>query len=200
MLKINQVIIVEGKYDKIKLSSFINATIIATDGFKIYKDKEKIKLLQTLAKKYGAIILTDSDVAGFKIRNFLSNILNHCEITHIYIPEILGKEKRKSTPSKEGTLGVEGINKNIIISALKSANVLNNNIDIKHTMQITKQHLFQDGLIGAPNSSYKREQLKSALKLPRYLSTKALIELLNRLLTYNGYKNILKNLMDWKNL
>ena len=123
MIKIEQAVIVEGRYDKIKLSSLIDALIIETDGFSIFKDKEKQKLIKRLANEKGILILTDSDSAGFKIRSFLGGSVPEDKVFHAYIPDIFGKEKRKSEYSKEGKLGVEGVPSNVIYEALERAGV-----------------------------------------------------------------------------
>lgn len=195
MIKIDQVIIVEGKYDKIKLSSFIDAAIVTTDGFRIYKDKNKMNMIRKLAKQSGVIILTDSDVAGFKIRNFISGILPKEKIINVYIPQIIGKEKRKTEPSKENMLGVEGVEKDVIIKSLKQAGLINNDY-IKKTndKKITKLDFYKDGLIGAQASKLKRQKIKSKLNLPTYLSTKSLIDVLNKLLTFDEYKKLVKEI------
>ena len=123
MIELGQVVIVEGKYDKIKLSSFIDATIITTEGFGIFKNREKKKYIRRLAEKNGIIILTDSDRAGQIIRNHIKSFVNNGKIYNVYIPQIFGKEKRKVEPSKEGTIGVEGMEKDVIIKALEKAGV-----------------------------------------------------------------------------
>lgn len=197
MLTINQIIVVEGKYDKIKLSSFINATIITTDGFKIYNDRGKINMIKALANKYGVIIITDSDVAGFKIRHFISGFISQDKITHIYIPQIFGKEKRKTKLSKEKMLGVEGIDKAIFMKILSQAGIPSDkDQELKNNKKITILDFYQDGLIGVNNSKYKRQIIKDKLKLPCYLSTKSLLEVLNRILTYDEYKKFIHLLDD----
>lgn len=203
MIKINQVIIVEGKYDKIKLSSFIDATIITTDGFNIFKNKNKINIIKKLANNYGIIILTDSDIAGFKIRNYISSFLPSDKIIHIYIPQILGKEKRKLKSSKENLLGVEGINKKIILDCFNKAGISyeensiknkNNNKAKINNKKVTKLDLYFDGLIGSENSCIKRDFIKKRLNLPSYISTKSLLDIVNRLLTFEEYKQIINDL------
>ena len=195
MIKIDQVIIVEGKYDKIKLNNFLDALIITTDGFRIYKNKEKINIIKKLAKKHGVIILTDSDVAGFKIRNYISNCLlsevPKEKIINIYIPQVVGKEKRKSRSSKENLLGVEGTPEEIIIKALKSFGVLSKQ-EINNNKKITKLDFFEDGLIGQENSKERRDKIKKQLDLPANLSTNSLLEILNKIYLYQEYKNFLK--------
>ena len=151
MLKIKEVIIVEGNYDKSKLENIVDGVIVVTDGFMIYKDKKKCEMLKALAQKNGAVIFTDSDSAGFRIRNYLKNILKGCKVRHAYIPDIKGKEKRKNHHSKEGFLGVEGVSDEIILKSLENAGFeLNETIDEK---KVTKADLYSDGLTGAPDSA-----------------------------------------------
>lgn len=189
MIKVNMPIIVEGKYDKIKLQSVVDATIITTDGFRIYKDKEKLSLIRAYADKTGVIILTDSDGAGFQIRNHLKSVLGNGKIINVYIPDIFGKEKRKSEPSKEGKLGVEGIDIKTLEEAFIKAGVLSETK--KNEPFITKADLLEDGLIGESNSSSMRKELCRKLKLPERLSTSALIESLNNLYTKAEYESAL---------
>lgn len=185
-------VIVEGKYDKIKLSSIFEGVIISIEGFSIYKNKEKIKLLQKYAKETGIAILTDSDGAGFMIRNFLKGIVPQNSVTNIYIPQIEGKEKRKKIASKEGLLGVEGINSRIIIKAFEKAGIIENDDLSPNNVKIfTKAMLFDDGLFGGENSSNLRAALLKELNLPNYLSTNALIEALNSFCTPEQYRQIL---------
>lgn len=189
MKKIKEIIIVEGNYDKAKISTLIDATIIVTDGFSIYKDKKKCQMIKTLAEKSGAIIFTDSDSAGFKIRNFLKNILKDAKVRHAYIPDIKGKEKRKNHESKEGILGVEGVSDEIILKALENAGYELKSED--NERQITKADFYSDGLTGFEDSTKKRDAVKRYLKLPKHLSANMLIDVLNRLYGYEEYKNIL---------
>ena len=193
MISVNQAVIVEGKYDKIKLSSIIDAVIIQTDGFKIFKDEEKRNLIRFYARKKGIIILTDSDSAGFKIRNYVKGIVKDGKIINVYIPDIFGKEKRKQTPSKEGKLGVEGIDKNIILDALDKAGVLVSESKPKKEI-ITKLDLYEDGLVGGVNSSYKRQKLLSELDLPELLTTGAMLEILNTMFDKKSYKEIIEKI------
>ena len=200
MIKLTQTIIVEGKYDKIKLSSFIDANIIETNGFRIFADKEKMNMIRTLADKTGILILTDSDSAGFKIRNYLCGCIDKSKIKHIYIPEILGKEKRKSKPSKEGTLGVEGVSRQIIEDALKRAGVLDSDKSIsKNSNPITKFNLYEDGLIGGENSAILREKLLQKLSFPKYISSNNLVATLNNIMNYDEYKEIITELLQQEN-
>ena len=179
MITIQEAIIVEGKYDKIKLSAFVNGLIIETGGFRIFKDKEKRALLRVLAEKRGLLILTDSDSAGFVIRNHLKGIVPAERIRHAYIPEILGKEKRKPALSKEGLLGVEGMTEDVLTEALKRAGtvtVTGKNVNLP---LVTKADLFEAGLSGRENSAQKRQTLLKWLQLPTYLSANALLDILN---------------------
>ena len=123
MIKIDEIVVVEGKYDKIRLSSVVDATIITTDGFGIFKNKEKQKLIRKLAQERGILILTDSDNAGFMIRSFLKGIVDNSKIRHAYIPDLYGKEKRKSSPSAEGKLGVEGMSEQVLRQSLDKAGI-----------------------------------------------------------------------------
>lgn len=191
MLKIDMPIVVEGKYDKIKLSSFIDGFIIQTDGFRIFKDKQKCEMIKKLGLEKGLIIVTDSDVAGFTIRNHIKSILGkqfENKIYHIYIPQILGKEKRKTEFSKEGTLGVEGIPIDILKDCFEKAGVLDYKLEKPQNKKlITKNDFLDAGLIGADNSSEKRKEILKHLNLPPYLSTKDLIKTINSVLNYGEY-------------
>lgn len=194
MITINQAIIVEGKYDKIKLEGIIDGTIITTDGFRIYKDKEKLALIKAFAEKTGVIILTDSDGAGFQIRNHLKSCIGgKGSIINVYIPDIFGKEKRKREPSSEGKLGVEGVSREILLDAFEKAGIFTEPSG-KLNPSITRQMLFEDGFIGAENSAVKREALCRSLSLPVHLSTASLLEILNRLYSEESYKKIIGTL------
>lgn len=187
MIKLKEVVVVEGKYDKIKLSSLLDATIIETDGFKIFSNAEKAELLRLLAKKCGLIIMTDSDFAGFKIRNHLKNLISEGNITDVYIPEIIGKEKRKPHPSKEGFLGVEGVSLDIIESALEKAGVTGFGRSEQKGEPITKYDLYSIGLCGKKDSKAKRTQFLLALNLPSHLSTNSLLDVLSSLYTRDEF-------------
>ncbi|MBQ8883622.1 MAG: DUF4093 domain-containing protein [Oscillospiraceae bacterium] len=189
MLHIKQAIVVEGKYDKIKLSSITDAVIIVTNGFSLFKDKEKQALIRFYAEKTGIIILTDSDSAGFKIRNLIKNIAKDGNIINVYVPEIFGKEKRKADFSKEGKLGVEGIDKEIIINALEKAGVFCENTVTRE--KITNLDFYEDGLSGGPDSSNLRKKLLKYMDLPQLLSSKALLEIVNTMYSKDEYKEII---------
>lgn len=188
MLKIRQAIIVEGRYDKIKLSSLVDALIIETDGFGIFKDNEKKALIKRLAEERGILILTDSDSAGFKIRNYLGGSLPGDKVFHAYIPDIFGKEKRKTEYSKEGKLGVEGVPSQVIINALERAGIeFELEGDKTETRQITNIDLYEYGLSGTDDCKERKERLLSFLSLPTRLSTKSLVKVLNTFMTYDDF-------------
>lgn len=182
MLKINEAIIVEGKYDKIKLSSVVDAVIIVTNGFRIFKDAEKLALIRYYAEKTGIIILTDSDSAGRKIRGYIKGTVKNGKITNVYIPDIFGKEKRKEKPSAEGKLGVEGIDVETLISAFEKSGVCASE-ESTRKQDITKSTLYELGLSGGKNSRYFREKLQKNLGLPSLMSADSLIEVLNTMMT-----------------
>lgn len=196
MIRIEQAVVVEGKYDKIKLSSIIDALILETGGFKIFKDRELLGLLRALARTRGVLILTDSDAAGFKIRSFLTGALPKGSVRHAYIPDILGKEPRKAAPSKEGKLGVEGVPKPAILACLRRAGVLCEEcFPREDARRITKADLFEDGLSGGEDSAARRRALLRELELPERLSANAMLEVLNAMLGYDAYK---RRVAGWK--
>lgn len=192
MIHLEQAIVVEGKYDKIKLSSIVDSVVIVTNGFGLYKDKEKQALIRFYAEKTGIIILTDSDTAGFRIRNLIKNIAKEGKITNVYVPELFGKEKRKDKPSKEGKLGVEGIDADIIVSAFEKAGIFGKPSENRE--KITNLDLYEDGLSGGEESSIKRIKLLESLGLPKLLSTKALIEVLNAMMSKDEYKKFVEQI------
>ena len=196
MIKIKEAVIVEGKYDKIKLSAIIDTVIIETDGFAVFKDKEKQKLIRFLAEKRGIIIMTDSDSAGFKIRNFINGITKSENIKNVYIPDIYGKEKRKTEMSKEGKLGVEGMKPEIIMSALEKAGVLCDENEKTECHKITHTDFFEDGISGGENSSEIRKALAKQLDLPERISSSALLKIINVYMTYDEYKEAVKTVKN----
>lgn len=196
MIKIKEAVIVEGKYDKIKLSAIIDTVIIETDGFAVFKDKEKQKLIRFLAEKRGIIIMTDSDSAGFKIRNFINGITKSENIRNVYIPDVYGKEKRKTEMSKEGKLGVEGMKPEIILSALKKAGVLCDENEKTECHKITHTDFFEDGISGGENSSEIRKALAKQLDLPERISSSALLKIINVYMTYDEYKEAVKTVKN----
>lgn len=195
MIKIKEAVIVEGKYDKIKLSSIIDAPIVTTDGFGIFKDKEKQRFIKSLAEKRGILILTDSDSAGLMIRSFLGGSISKEYIKHAYIPELFGKEKRKTQSSAEGLLGVEGVPDEVIIKALERAGVTAEKAPCDKEV-ITKLDLYDDGFFGKENCTEKRKLLLSKVSLPSKLSTNALVQMLNVFMTKDEYKSIVKEIEE----
>ena len=196
MIKIEQAIIVEGKYDKIKLSSIVNAVIIVTNGFGIFKDEEKLELIRYYARKTGIIILTDSDSAGFQIRNHIKGAVKNGKIYNVYIPDIMGKEKRKIKPSAEGKLGVEGVEKKIILKAFENAGITASESSDNSIPEITKTDLYMFGLSGGNNSSILRKKLLAYLKLPSLLSANSMLEVLNTMMSYDELKEIMDKIQS----
>ena len=183
MVKIREAIVVEGRYDKNTLSQIVDAPILETSGFGIMKDKQQLQLLRQVAQTRGIIVFTDSDGAGFVIRNFLKGAIDAKYVKHAYIPDIPGKERRKSAPGKEGKLGVEGMKPEIILDALRRAGATIEGESISLKEQITKQDLMDLGLSGGPNSSEKREKLLKKLDFPQHMSANAMLQALNLLYT-----------------
>lgn len=181
MLQIRQAIIVEGKYDKIKLASLVRAVIIPTNGFQIYKDKELLALIRYYAQTTGILILTDSDRAGFRIRGYLRGAIPEGEIRNIYIPDVFGKERRKVRPSAEGKLGVEGMEAEVLREAFRKAGVLTD--EAPPGDPITKTDLYLAGLSGTPDCAQRRRDLQQQLGLPSMLSAASLLEVLNTMMT-----------------
>lgn len=176
MLDIKMPIIVEGKYDRLRVLSVANATVISTDGFGIFSKKETQKLIQKLAKSRGVIVLTDSDGGGLVIRNHLRSILPPESVTHVYIPRVEGKERRKKAPSKEGLLGVEGMEREVIERVLAP---YSGESPSSSSLGLTKADLFSLGLSGGEDSSARRAKLADKLGLPTNLSASALLEAIN---------------------
>ena len=185
MLKIKQAIIVEGKYDKIKLSSIVDAYIITTDGFGIFKDKQRIEFIKKIAEKRGIIILTDSDSAGFMIRSYIGGSLPPSQVTHAYIPDIRGKERRKQKMSGEGKLGVEGIPAEVLAEALNRAGAVYEHSPDENP--IKKTDLYEDGLTGGKNSRIMRQRLLKRLNLPERLSANSMLQALNLMMDRQEY-------------
>ena len=182
MLKIKEAVIVEGKYDKIKLSSIIDGVIIPTNGFNIFKNRETLDIIRYFAQKTGIIILTDSDAAGFKIRSFIKGAVRDGRIINVYVPDIFGKERRKNVPSKEGKLGVEGMEKEIILEAFRKAGISADD-SVSPADPITRLDLYELGFSGGENSSDMRKRLLAELDLPERLTAKGILDILNTLMT-----------------
>lgn len=194
MIRLKQTVVVEGKYDLIRLRSLLDANIMVTDGFAIFQDRQKVSLLRTLAQRKGLVILTDSDRAGFAIRQYITQCIGkRGEVYQAYIPDILGKEKRKAIASKEGTLGVEGMSDEILQEALRKAGVIADRCE-QPGRQIEMADLYEAGLCGRANSAQRRRQLLQGLELPARLSTKGLLSVLRNLYTYEEYQEQLERL------
>ena len=183
MVRIREAIVVEGRYDKNTLSQIVEAPIFQTDGFGILSNKEQLELLRRVAAQRGLIVFTDSDGAGFVIRNFLKGAIAPQYLKHAYIPDVPGKEKRKSTPGKEGKLGVEGMAPEIILNALTRAGATIEGESLRVSNSITKQDLVELGLSGGPNSAQLRRELLMKLEFPSHMSANAMLQALNLLYT-----------------
>lgn len=194
MISVREVIVVEGRYDRIKLSSFISSPVIETGGFRIFKDKEKQSLIRKLAKERGILVLTDSDSGGLVIRNFLQGAVPPPMIKHAYVPQLKGKEKRKEAPSKDGILGVEGLNEDIILKAIRSSGATIEGESCEKKGKITKSDLYELGLTGRDNSKILREKLLRSLDMPTYLSTNAMLTALNSLYSFEELKVLINTL------
>lgn len=193
-IKLTEAVIVEGKYDKIKLSNILDAFIIETNGFAVFKDKTKLSFIKKLAKERGIIILTDSDHAGFMIRNYISSGVPKEQIKNVYIPDVFGKEKRKNAPSKEGKLGVEGMTKEVIVEALSKAGITSSKSVCSDP--VTTVDFYDLGLTGGAGSKAKRKALCKVLDLPEFLSTSSLISCINNFMTKEEFYSICQNLGD----
>ena len=185
MIRLDRPVIVEGKYDKIALENVVDALIITTDGFRVFKNREKCDLIRQLARKNGVIIMTDSDSAGAVIRSYLKKIISDCEIVNVYVPELRGKERRKAKPSKSGLIGVEGMSPEIIEEALKRSGVFS--VKKENGRKITKTDMFVLGLSGREDSSLKRKDFLRFLGLPESLSSSAMLDVLNNMLTADEF-------------
>ena len=193
MIKVKEAIICEGKYDKIRLSGIFDTVIITTDGFGIFKDPEKKALIRLLAENCGLILLTDSDSAGQMIRKYLEKLVPRDRVKNLYLPKIKGKEKRKSSPSAAGLLGVEGTDNEIILAAAKRAGILSEITDVPKK-KITKTDLFNLGLSGGVGSKEKRKSLLSYLKLPTILTANSLLDVIN---SFYSYEEFLSEVRKW---
>lgn len=195
MIRVKEVIVVEGRYDTARLRSVVEALIVETNGFGIFKDKERLAFLRRLAGERGLLILTDSDSAGFVIRNHLCSVIPPEQIKQAFIPPIPGKERRKSTPSKEGLLGVEGVDGAVIEAALRraGATVLDEPAPAAKT-PVTTADFYEAGLTGRPDSAVRRQQLLQLLRLPSYLSASRLREVINTALGREAFEEAIREL------
>ena len=195
MVKIQEAIVVEGRYDKNTLAQIVDAPILETAGFGIFKDKKQMALLRQVAQKRGLIVFTDSDGAGFVIRNHIKSAIAGKYLKHAYIPDILGKERRKAAPGKEGKLGVEGMTREIILEALRKAGATIEGEEAAPAHQITKQDLMELGLSGGADASAKRLALLKKLNLPEHMSANAMLQALNLLYSLEELQEILKSIL-----
>ena len=195
MVKIREAIVVEGRYDKNTLSQIVDAPILETSGFGIMKDKQQLKLLRKVAQSRGLIVFTDSDGAGFVIRNYLKGAIEPKYLKHAYIPDIAGKERRKSAPGKEGKLGVEGMTPQVILESLRKAGatILGAETSVS-AGNVTKQDMMDLGLSGGRESSTLRRKLMKKLDLPEHMSANALLQAVNLLYTLDELREILSQL------
>ncbi len=192
MIKIREAIVVEGRYDKNTLSQIIDAPILETAGFGIFKDKQQLVLLRKVAQQRGLIVLTDSDGAGFVIRNHIKSAIEPQYLKHAYIPDIFGKERRKAAAGKEGKLGVEGMRPDVIVEALRRAGATFENECVHTSSGITKQDLVELGLSGGKDSSEKRKWLLKKLDLPERMSANAMLQALNLLYTADELRQMIQ--------
>lgn len=194
MVKLREAILVEGRYDKNTLSQIVDAPILESSGFGIFKDKKQMALLRQVARKRGLIVFTDSDGAGFLIRNHVKSAIPAQYLKHAYIPDILGKERRKAAPGKEGKLGVEGMKPEVILEALRRAGATIEGEECRSVREITKQDLMDLGLSGGANSSARRLALLKKLDFPEHMSPNAMLQALNLLMELDELKEIVASL------
>lgn len=194
MVKIRQAIVVEGRYDKNTLSQIVDAPIFETSGFGIMRDQAQMALLRRVARERGLIVFTDSDGAGFVIRNHLKSAIQPEYLLHAYIPDVYGKEKRKRAPGKEGKLGVEGMTREVILECLRRAGAVFEDGERVDAAQITKQDLMNLGLSGGPDSSLLRKKLLEKLDFPEHMSCNAMLQALNMLYTLPQLQQFMKEL------
>lgn len=194
MVRISEAIVVEGRYDKNTLSQIVDAPIFQTNGFGVMKDKAQLELLRLIAKKRRLIVFTDSDGAGFVIRNFLKSAIKPQYLLHAYIPDIPGKEKRKSAPGKEGKLGVEGMTPQVIVDCLRRAGATMEGESSAAASAITKQDMMEWGLSGGKDSAQKRKRLMAELDFPEHMSSNALVQALGLLYTKDELSQIIMRL------
>ena len=193
MIRIREAIVVEGRYDKNTLAQIVDAPILETSGFGIFKEKEQLNLLRKVARQRGLIVLTDSDGAGFVIRNHLKSAIDPEYLKHAYIPDIPGKERRKATAGKEGKLGVEGMRPETIVEALRRAGATFEDESPRAPQTITKQDLAELGLSGGKDSSFRRKELLKKLELPEHMSANAMLQALNLLYSLEELRQMVQS-------
>lgn len=196
-MRVREVIVVEGRYDVNTLKQAVEATVVETRGFGIFKDRERLELLRRLAEARGLIVLTDSDGAGFVIRNFLRGALPKGQVKHAYIPELMGKERRKSAPSREGKLGVEGMTREVIREALLRAGAtLEDGADPSPRAGLTKADFYRLGLSGGADSARRRSAVLRALNLPQGMTANALLEAVNLLMDGEAFEELCRECLE----
>ncbi len=191
-IKLSRAVIVEGRYDKLKLSGILDAFIVETNGFGIFKDTERMSFIKKLARDRGLIVLTDSDHAGFMIRGYISSGIPKDRIINVYIPDVYGKEKRKSAPSKEGKLGVEGMSRDVLLSALEKAGVTCQSVECDDP--VTSYDMYEQGFSGVPGAKQRRRLLLKKLDLPEFLSTSALLSCINNMMDREQFIALCKSI------
>ena len=194
MVKIQEAIVVEGRYDKNVLSQIVDAPIIETEGFGIFKNQKQMAFLRQVARKRGLIVFTDPDGAGFVIRNHIKSGIDPKYLKHAYVPDIMGKERRKAKPGKEGKLGVEGMRPEVILEALRKAGATFEGEESLISRGITKQDMMALGLSGGKDSAAKRKALLEKLELPEHMSANALLQALNLLLNLDELERLIETL------
>lgn len=195
-IRLRQAVVVEGKYDKIRLEALVDALILSTDGFGVFNDKELRALIRRLAQACGVVVLTDADAAGFRIRAFIADIARDGAVTHVYIPDIYGKEKRKARPGREGKLGVEGVGADILREAFTRAGLLGEDSAPTGREALTRADLYELGLTGGANCGALRRALLARLALPARLSTNAMLPVLGRLCTKSELESLVREIQD----
>ena len=185
MIRVKEAIVVEGRYDKAKLAGLVDGLIVETGGFGIFRDREKLRYLRELAKTRGLVVITDSDSAGFRIRNYIKSVTRDENVLHLYIPQIAGRERRKSSPSKEGFLGVEGFSPQQLEELLRKQG-LTDNQDACPAQPFTSAQFYALGLSGGEGSAQKRQKILAHFGLPSYLSAKAMRTILHCYTDYQG--------------
>ncbi len=195
-VKIKETIIVEGKYDKIRLSPLFDANIIELGGFQIYNNRDRLSLIRKIAEKNGIIIVTDSDTSGFKLRHFLSSAIPKEQIKNVFIPNVFGKEKRKQKPGKENLIGVEGMTTEVILTAFKNAGIDLETGSSERVNPLSKAYLYELGISGKENSSEIRRKICEHFDLPKLLSANALSEILPIVTDEEELLSVLKNIKE----
>jgi ribonuclease M5 len=197
MRSVREVIVVEGRYDKNAVAQAVEATIVTTEGFGVFSDSKKVALLRNLERARGLVILTDSDSAGFLIRGHLKGMLGGENVKHAYIPDVAGRERRKSSPSREGKLGVEGMSREVILEVLERAGATFVDESSRYTTRetVTKADLYTEGLSGGANSSVPRAKLLEKLGLPSRRATNSILEVVNIMMTRDEFLRVARELV-----